>query len=65
MKTRNNLLLNFADPDKETNKNTNFCWEEPEAKQGSQEEIEAFLIGQKAKNYCLVTKMLGCCDGLK
>ena len=34
---------------KETNIDANFCWEEPEAKQGSQEEIEAFLIGQKLK----------------
>ena len=40
----------FYYPDKETNNNANFRWKEPEVKQGSQEEIEAFLIGQKAKS---------------
>ena len=30
----------FSYPGKETNENTNFRWEELEAKQGSQEEIE-------------------------
>ena len=40
----------FYYSDKATNeKRPNFRWEEPEAKQGGQEEIEAFLIGQKAK----------------
>ena len=29
--------------EEETNKNTNFRWEQPEANQSSKEEIEAFL----------------------
>ena len=39
----------FYYPDKEAKENANFRWEEPEAKQGCHEEIEAFLTGQKAK----------------
>ena len=39
----------FYYPNKKTKENANFRWEEPEAKQGSQQQIEAFLIIQKVK----------------
>ena len=39
----------FYYPDEETNENANFHWEELDAKQGSQEEVEAFLTTPKAE----------------
>ena len=45
----NILLVNFTLLTRKQTKMQIFVWEEPGAKQGSQEEIEAFLMGQKAE----------------